>query len=167
MAKKPTKTPEAEAAPAAEPAAKPKKKKRSLLTIVIPLAVVAGGGGGAWYAFAPDASAKAEVPVEKAPVFVNLEPFTVNLQPQQADQYLQVGLVVKVTDPAAADAIKLHMPEIRNRVLLLLTSKTAGDLSTTKGKEQLGAEIVNEIKQPIKKSADDVSSVYFTSFVIQ
>ena len=167
MAKKPTKPTEPEQ-PTQESEAKPPKKKRRWLTIVIVLTIIAaGGGGGAWYAFAPAGDAQAEAPPPKPPVFVNLDPFTVNLQPQQSDQYLQVAVVVKVTDPLAADAIKLHMPEIRNRVLLLLSSKTAVELATVPGKQQLGTDIAQEIKQPLGKSATEDPTVYFTSFVIQ
>jgi flagellar FliL protein len=166
----------------AEEAAASPKKKRSLLKIVLLLTLLLGGaGGGAWYFLqdhepaasgkpvaAKAATAKA-VPV-KAPVFANLEPFTVNLQHEDASpQYLQVGLVLKVADAAVADAVKLHTPEIRNRVLLLLSGKKASEISTSEGKQSLSKELMREISQPLAGSvpATGIDSVLFTSFVIQ
>ena len=39
-------------------------------------------------------------------------------------------------DAAAADLIKLHMPEVRNRVLLLLSSKAASQIAAVDGKKE-------------------------------
>lgn len=155
---------ESKLAPVAE--AKP-KKKRGLLKILVALTVLAGGGGAAWYAMEEPAALQAAVPQEKPPIFVTLEPFTVNLQPEIGDQYLQVGLVLKVSEAATVNAVKLHMPDIRNRILLLLSSKKASEISTVAGKQRLSAEIMNEVKQPIGSPQQGVASVFFTSFVIQ
>jgi flagellar FliL protein len=149
--------------------AKPKKKSR-LLKIVIALMVLAGGAGAAWYAMEkPAATPNGAVPREKSPSFVPLESFTVNLQPENGDQYLQVGLVLKVTESTTGDAVKLYMPEIRNRILLLLSSKKASEVSTVAGKQRLSAEIMGEARQPIpsQEIQQGIVGVFFTSFVIQ
>ena len=166
----------------AEEAAPPAKKKRGLLKVLLLLTLLLGSaGGGAWYflqdqqpAAAPKpgaAKAATAKPVSsKPPVFVTLEPFTVNLQHEDASaQYLQVGLALKVTDSAFVDAVKLHMPEIRNRVLLLLSGKKASEISTSDGKKTLSTELTREIVQPLAGSvpAQGLDSVLFTSFVIQ
>ena len=160
----------------------PPKRKRSILKLLVILVLLAGGtGGGAWYFLAgqePAAPVKAGAPKapaakpgpSKAPVFAPLEPFTVNLQREDASaQYLQVGLSLKVTDSNVVDAIKLHMPEIRNRILLLLSSKKASDISTLEGKQALSAALNGEIAKPLAGSvpAQAIESVLFTSFVIQ
>jgi flagellar FliL protein len=150
-------------------AAKP-KKKRGLLKIVIALVVLAGGAAAAWFAMEKPATAQdAAAPQEKPPVFVTLESFTVNLQPENGDQYLQVGLVLKVAESTTADAVKLHMPEIRSRILLLLTSKKASEISTVPGKQRLSTEIIDETRLPLasQKIQQGILSVFFTSFVIQ
>jgi flagellar FliL protein len=158
---------EAQVTPTA--AAKPKKKSW-LLKIVTALVVLTGGGVAAWYAMEkPATSQDAAAPQEKPPVFVTLEPFTVNLQPENGDQYLQVGLVLKVAESATVDTVKLQMPEIRNRILLLLTSKKASEISTVAGKQLLSTEIMGEARQSIasQKNQQGIVSVLFTSFVIQ
>ncbi|MFA5913490.1 MAG: flagellar basal body-associated protein FliL [Burkholderiales bacterium] len=168
-------------APAEESAAPP-RKKRSLLKILLLLTLLAGAaGGGAWYflrgqepATAPKPgaakTAKAKQDPSKPPVFVTLEPFTVNLQhDDSAAQYLQVGLALKVNDESVVDKIKLHMPEIRNRILLLLSSKKASEISTLQGKQALSTELAREVGAPLAGSvpAQAIDSVLFTSFVIQ
>ncbi len=156
-----------------EPAPAAPGKKRLILIIAVVL-VLAGAGGGAWYFLKsppPAADGKPDTSkTAKPPVFVPLEPFTVNLQHDDlSPQYLQVGLSLKVTDSAVVDTLKLHMPEIRNRVLLLLSSKKASDITTLEGKQALSGELMREISQPIAGSAQakGIDSVLFTSFVIQ
>lgn len=168
MAKAPPK--HAEPAPAAAPkAAKPVKKKRRGPLIWALLGVIAIAiGGVTWVTMEPASSAPPAAEVEKPPIFVNLDTFTVNLQPEVGDQYLQVALTVKVKDDATAGAVKEQMPEIRNRLLLLLSSKRATEILTVPGKQQLAAEILGEVKQPLAQPVrEQVAAVYFTSFVIQ
>jgi len=135
-------------APVAEPEA-PKKKKTKLLLMLVAVAVLIAGGGAAWFFLAPtDAGAEpkqeAKAQAPKPPIFVNLEPFTVNLQMEQAEQYLQVVVVLKIDDVHISDSIKLYMPELRHRILLLLASKKASSISSLEGREQLAAEIRND-----------------------
>ena len=169
--------PEADAVEAVAP-----KKKRSLLKIAL-LAILplGGAGGGAWYFLqgAPANAAHTPATIKavavkrepaKPPVFVPLESFTVNLEHDDASsQYLQVGLSLKLTDETLVDAIKLHMPEIRNRVLLLLSSKKASEISTLAGKNELSAELKHAVAQSLAgdPTARALDSVLFTSFVIQ
>lgn len=147
-----------------------KLKKKRLLIAGVALAVLGSGGAGAWY-FTQQNSGPHTAKLESAklPVFVNLEPFTVNLQPDSGEQYLQVALTLQVTDAAQTELIKLHMPQVRSRLLLLLSSKKASEISTVEGKNHLASEIITQVKQPFtpKTAPQNVIGVFFTSFVIQ
>jgi flagellar FliL protein len=145
---------------------KSSKPKWALAIASAMLLLGAGGGGAAWYFQTKDDST---TPKTKPPVFVSLEPFTVNLQPEYSDQHLQTNLTLKVDDAAATDLIKLRMPEVRNRILLLLSSKTASEIATVEGKKKLASELAAEINQPFAEGSkgQSVESVLFTSFVIQ
>lgn len=172
----------------------PPKKSKKLLIIIIAavLVLVLVGGGAAFFllkksdhppedeeAAEETAKPKKKKDKEAHPVFVNLEPFTVNLVPETGDQYLQVTLAVEFDDPAGEGEAKTHMPKIRNNVTLLLSSKKASELLTKEGKEKLAAELketINEVLEPPKsgkkgekaKSEDGpVKDVLFTSFIIQ
>lgn len=184
-------------------------KKKKVLIIVIALVVVLAlaGGGAAWFLLggkkkgkghAKSADEHAEQADDsggghddddepeddskkKPPVFVSLEPFTVNLSSEASDRYLQVGIDLKVSVPDIADKIKVHLPEIRNGILLILTSKKVDELNKVEGKNLLRVEIRDAVNKPIglykappehadvlkwkpKKGAVDV---LLTSFVIQ
>lgn len=143
-------------------------KKMALIIASAVLLLGAGGGGAAWYMSRAQDGAQPQAR-QGPPVFVHLETFTVNLQSEHGDQHLQTNLTLKMEDSSAADLIKLHMPEVRNRVLLLLSSKAASQITGVDGKKKLASELLAEIKQ---SSSDDslghaVQSVLFTSFVIQ
>ncbi|MDE1990722.1 MAG: flagellar basal body-associated FliL family protein, partial [Betaproteobacteria bacterium] len=76
------------------------------------------------------------------PIFVPLDPFTVNLQREQGDQVLQVGLSLKFYNQDLSEKLKNAMPEIRSSLLLLLSSKYASELLTVDGKKKLAGEII-------------------------
>ena len=151
----------------------PPKKKGKLLLVLGAVLVLAGAGvGGAWY-FTQSGGKHADEHKEekpKPPVFVPLETFTVNLQPDGgSERYLQLGIDLKVTDQAVIDVVKLHMPEIRNGVLMLLSSKSAEQIASLEGKQKLSGEIQEQVNKPldVKATGKGVTGVYFTSFVIQ
>ncbi|MEO8419116.1 MAG: flagellar basal body-associated protein FliL [Methylophilaceae bacterium] len=147
-----------------------KSRKKVLLLAAVLVAVVIAGAVGAWYMLQQKghhAEAKHETP--KPSVFVNLDTFTVNLQPDPNEQFLQMDIALQVADQEQADLIKLEMPKVRSRLLLLLSSKKSSEISSIKGKNQLTEEIIAQINQPFspKAKGQNLLGVFFTSFVIQ
>lgn len=128
----------------ANEAARPAKKGGKRFIVMAALSLLAIGiGAGAWHFMGEQDAGEAKATPPKPPVFVALEAFTVNLQPEDGLQhYLQAGITLRVADQAVVDAIKLHMPEIRNRVLMILSAKKASDLLLAAGKERLAGEIL-------------------------
>lgn len=155
---------------AAAPAPAPKKSKKKLL-LVASVLLFALGGSGAWYIVGskldPNAAPKSE-PV-KPPVYLPIDPFTVNLQPEIGEQYLQVAFTLQVTDQAQIDQIKLYMPLVRSRLLMLLANKKPSELSTADGKQKLQEEIIAQLREPFVPNGEPVGvdAVLFTSLVIQ
>ena len=148
----------AEAAPEAV-AAKPGSNKKWILIALTGVLLAAGAAGGTWFMLksghAEDGDApakqaqKAEKPKnDEPPVFLPLEAFVVNLRgqaPQTSDQFLQTEMTLRLAGPEVVNLVKLHMPEVRNRVLRLLSTKTAQDVLTTEGKDSLAESIRTEI----------------------
>lgn len=171
---------EAKAAEAA-----PKKSNAKLLIILLSAILVAVLAGGAFLLLKQsdhgdddEDVVQQEKPKKKkkeahAPVFQALETFTVNLVPEQGDQYLQVGISVELEDVADGEKMKVFMPKLRNQITLMLSSKKASELTSKEGKEQLAEELrytINEILDPPakgKKAETPVKEVLFTSFIIQ
>ncbi|MEC5217542.1 flagellar FliL protein [Actimicrobium sp. GrIS 1.19] len=169
-------------APKAVPKAAPKgeeamadapiaKKKSKLKLVIILLVVLLIGGGAAAY-FMMGAKPKTEAAkheIAKPPVFVVMEPFTVNLQQETGEQFLQIAMTVQVADEKEVEEIKLYLPQVRSRILLLLSSKKASEINTAEGKKALAGEIAAQVKQPFAANGkpQEVKDVFFTSFVIQ
>jgi flagellar FliL protein len=175
MATAPKTAPKAGPKPVAAPEAveAPKKSNKKLILIAVAALILLGGGGGAaWFLMphggtAAPAAAKAEP--AKLPVFVVMEPFTVNLQSETGDQFLQISLTLQVPDAIQEELLKTYMPQLRSRLLLLLSSKKASEISSVEGKKKLNEEIIATVNQPFSPNGkpQEVSNVFPTSFVIQ
>lgn len=164
--KAPAKGAEAEAAPA-------KSSKKMLFIIVGAVLVLVIGGAAAFFMMSGKKKGDeehAEEKVEaKAPTFVVIEPFVVNLQQESGDQYLQVAMTLQVGDAATAESLKLFMPQVRSRLLMVLSSKKASELLTNEGKRKLTDEIIDQLGEPFsgKGKGPNITDVFYTSFVIQ
>jgi flagellar FliL protein len=128
----------------------PKKKRRRLIVIGA-LALLAGTGGAGWYYLHPPETGAAQATAKPKPaIFLPMESFTVNLLPNEGQlQFLQAGLTLKLEDRDAADLIKEHMPQVRDRVLMVLSSKRSPELLPTLGKQKLATEISDAIRNVI------------------
>lgn len=178
---KPVGKPAPAAAPAAETPEPPKKKSKLILIIALVVVLLAGiGGGAAWYFLRakepPEAAGKdaketkdAKHVDTKPPTFVTLEPFTVNLQVEATERYLQAGIIYQVSDQKTVDAMKLYMPIIRNRILMLLSSKLPSEISTLEGKKKLVGELIAVARESIPGTTPErgIDSAFLSSFVIQ
>lgn len=101
---------------------------------------------------------------------MKLDTFTVNLQSEDSEShYLQVELVIKANETEVVNVITRKMPEIRNQILLLLSSKKPSEISNLEGKQQLSQDIAKAVKSKIESEIlqDDILDVLFTSFIIQ
>lgn len=159
------------AAPKAGAQAEAKPASSKLLVIVLALVILLGGGAGAWYFMTQQgANAGTAKPVVAGPpVFLPMEAFTVNLQAENGEQFLQTSFTLQVLDQAQIDLLKLYMPHVRSRILLLLSSKKPSEIMTIEGKQKLSEEILTVFKQPLTPQAPliRVNDVLFTSFVVQ
>lgn len=160
------------------PAEAPKGKKKLLVVLIAVVVLLAAGGGGAAYWFhkkAADAEAEAhddDAPKvkrkkkdAKPPIFNTLENFTVNLA--GGDHFMQLGIVLQLKDEETAEKVKTWLPQIRNHILLLLSSKSVEDLESPKGKEALVREILEKTRQPLGVDGEDVQGVLLGSMLIQ
>ncbi|WP_280539316.1 flagellar basal body-associated protein FliL [Chromohalobacter sp. 11-W] len=120
-----------------------------------------------------EASANEE-PIEPkeapAPIFVTIEPFTVNLQDDEySDRLLYVGLSLKVGDDKTKEVLEQYMPEVRSRLLMLLSSQEAGALVKPEGKQRLANQILTLFDEPLAEPQPplDVTGVLFSEFIVQ
>ncbi len=160
---------------------KKKGKGKLIILIVLLLFILGGGAGGGWYWWTHIKNADAEkadeddgAPKKKkkkkdaGPVFVSLEAFTVNLQGAEG-QLLQTAITLQMADEEDAAKLKQHMPLVRSRLVMLLSSKHSQEVLTSEGKIKLAQEVAEQVKQPFFQGDYplEIQNVLFTSFIIQ
>lgn len=103
------------------------------------------------------------------PAYLPVESFTVNLQPETGEQFLQVGMTLQLANSDHKNLINTKMNIVRSRVLLLLSEKKASELLSADGKKKLSHDIAVALNLPFYDGGkpQNVTDVLFTSFVIQ
>ena len=190
-------------ADAAVDAAKQKKKKLfmfiGLAVLLVAISVGAtffivskmlGGknSSAAEEASSSESSAPAEVVVKPA-IYFPLKTFTVNYDVNGRQRFLQAELTLMYRDEVLLKTLELHMPAVRNRLVMLLSRQVFDELQTAEGKDKLRAAALTEIQDIIAKETaasaektDDkqdkedkedklpepnIEQVLFTQFVMQ
>ena len=153
----------------AEGAAPKKKGKLMVIIIAVVAVVLIGGAAGAYFLMSkPSVEKKVENGEdESTPVYVKLETFTLNLA--DGESYLQTEMQLLVADAKVGVKMNTRLPEVRDALIRLLTSKTADELSQPEGKDKLAGEIQKQINDVlgIKGKNKGVKKVLFGSFIIQ
>ncbi|MDM7462740.1 MAG: flagellar basal body-associated FliL family protein [Tepidimonas taiwanensis] len=176
--------------PAEAPAAGEKPKSKKLLLIIIALVVVLIGAGAAAFFLlkghpedeeeggdTPAKTAKDAKPKPKkkdpavAPTFMPLDAVVVNLADTGSARYAQVGITLQVEDEATANEVKKYMPAIRNGILLRISKRTADQLLSVEGKEQLASDILEFVRETTGmeeyRGYSPVEAVLFSSLIVQ
>ena len=149
----------------------PKKSKKMLFIIIGVLVLLIGGGAGYYFLGmkkeAPQGEEVKKVAEPKDPIYVVLDPFTVNLS--GGGQYLQMAITLQMKGEKDGARLKTYLPSVRSRVLSILSSKNAEDLGTEEGKEALKLQIKEAIEKPLAEGATppELAEVLITAFVIQ
>jgi flagellar protein FliL len=160
-----------------------------LILMGLVLVLVLGMGGGMFMiwsklsavspkAIVPEHEAGAEAVAEKAKpeeigAVVSMDTFIVNLADPGGNRYLRVTmdleLAGKPADKSAAktagDELAKRMPQIRDAILMILSTKRYADISTPEGKTALREEILNAVNGLLASS--QITRIYFKEFVIQ
>jgi flagellar FliL protein len=121
-----------------------------------------------------DASAKSEGEPEaggkqgqviKPGVMFDLDPFIVNLADQPEIRYLKIVVKLEVENELVATDLSARVAQVRDAVLVLLSSKDVNSVRTPQGKFQLRDEITQRVNGLLPKPG--VRAAYFTDFVVQ
>jgi flagellar FliL protein len=146
-------------------------KLKLVLILVGVLLLLGGGGVGAYFMLSgggkQDAEAKAEKADAPPATILNLElaPFLVNLSDPGGGHYLKTTLTLELQNENASQWINARLPRVRDRVLLLLSSKESSELLSAEGKFRLRDDVLRAINEMMGE--DKVSAVYLTEFVVQ
>jgi len=150
------------------------KKSKLPLIIIGAVVVLALAGGGAWFflkggdadAEKEQAKAKASA-LEAIPVYMPIDTLTVNLKDSR--QYLQLTITLQLKNGDDSALVKLYMPQVRSRALIILASKKPDEVISSEGKLALLEELKTITEKPFTEKLEpiEILDVAFTSFIIQ
>lgn len=163
------------------------KPARSSKMPIIIVAVVALAGAGGYYTMSKSSSGGHDGAVEEVKssghgeakvehekkgggdsnsVYIHpLDTFIVNLVDQNRTRYLKVTVQLELDRQETAEEVKAKIPQIRDALIILLSSKSIDEIATSEGKYQVRDEIMARVKQFVTKGK--VTAAYFTDFVVQ
>ncbi len=119
-----------------------KGKLKLIILIVVALLLAIGLSVGATWYFMHSAQSKPEVVVDpnaKVPaIYEPMAPaFVLNYNANGRQRYMQVSVTLQARDPADLKALMVHIPVIRNNLVMLFSGQTFDDLATPVGQEIL------------------------------
>jgi flagellar FliL protein len=89
----------------------------------------------------------------------------VNLADKGGKRYLRVNMELELSHPEVAEEIEKRLPLIRDSILMVLSTKTYEDISTTDGKNELRNQLVMSLGKFFMTG--NIVNVFFTEFVVQ
>lgn len=147
-----------------------------LIALVGIVALALGAGatyflvGGGQESSAEEAAQAEKAQPEAAPVpfserVVALEPFVVNIESDPYPRFLKVRVELEVEKPEHKAILDERLAQVRDALIVLITSKRISDVTDFEGKALLKQEILDRVNGLLDEPF--VRSVLFTEFVIQ
>jgi len=94
---------------------------------------------------------------------VPLETFVVNLAGSRGSKLLKVNMELEISNAEVQEEIEKRKPQIRDMILIMLSTKSFNDLSEREGKDRLREEIAETINSFLSRGK--IKRVYFTEFI--
>ncbi|MDY0310412.1 MAG: flagellar basal body-associated FliL family protein [Castellaniella sp.] len=156
-----------------------------LLKFILLLIIIIGASVGAtmWFTSrdsAPGNPAVASAPVQvpqapveppmvPTPIFAALEPFTVTLYGETRNRILYTAITLRMGDEASRQQITDYMPEVRDRILKVLSAQPLALIQTPEGRQALADSLKVSLARPFAAQlpGPQIADVLFTAFVVQ
>ena len=98
------------------------------------------------------------------PLF-SLDTFIVNLADPERNHYLRITMDLELATPTDTEKLNERLPQIRDRILMILPSKRFEEIASMEGKTALRDEIIGKLNGLFPTEV--ISNIFFTEFVIQ
>jgi flagellar protein FliL len=146
----------------------PKKSKLKLIIIAVAVMLIGAGGIYGYSKYDKEKKDNAEATKEKIlSIVCPLNSFVVNLQDKTGvgKRYLKLTMQLEVGKEDDKLLIGNHNAQIRDTVLLLLSSQSLKEINTMEGKLELKQTLLSRMNQILGNNV--VRGIYFTEFVVQ
>lgn len=110
------------------------------------------------------------VEVKKEAIYYPLKPpIIVNFDARGRQRFMQAEITLLTRDTDVIPAIELHMPMIRNALVILIGGQHYEDVQTAEGKELMRIQCLEELQMLLEKEIGKpgVEQVLFTNLVMQ
>jgi flagellar FliL protein len=97
--------------------------------------------------------------------FFKIDPIIVNPANSNGERYLKAVVALETYEPKVSAELELRLPQIKNQINSILSSKTISQMQTNEDRERLRREIQNRVNGLLVRGR--VSNVYFEEFVYQ
>lgn len=152
-----------------------KNSNKGLLVLFAVLAIGGSGFGGYTWWKAQKTTNVVDVEEKRLnmpqPIFMDLEPFTINLPGlnESPDRVLYINITLRLANEKSRKQLHEYLPEVRSRLLLLLSEQRPKTLSTHDGKLQLMQSIKATLSPTLipGENDQDISDVLFTTFILR
>jgi flagellar protein FliL len=152
------------------PEAKPRKGKMKMIIILAVILIVSLASGFAAYTmFIGKKGPAGEAAHDKAGkeagkvTLVALDPMVLNLA--EPNRFLKLSVQFELSDIANQPLATDRTPQLRDAIIILVSSKSYASIMTPEGKFQLKDEILLRANQAVGK--DVFKNLFFTDFVTQ
>ncbi len=151
---------------AGEEQEKGSSKSKLIIIVVAALALLGGGGFFGYSKFFKSHAEEAPQPAQSAqPVIFDWEPFIVNLADAGGKRYLKMTMKLELTGPSVLEEFTNRGFEMKDSMIMILSSKEFEDLASPSGKTSLKKEMIAQLNKIVKTG--QVKEIYFTDFIIQ
>lgn len=100
------------------------------------------------------------------PPIVAFSPFVVNLVDEgDLPRYLKIEFDMELRRGSDTEEVRTKLGELRDAVIVLLTSKRSSDLISIEGKDRLRDEIITRLNGRLQYAT--VNKIFFKEFIIQ
>jgi flagellar FliL protein len=150
-------------------------KMKIILIAVGVVVLLAGVGVSAYFMGASGASKEvseagpAEATKEAAVVpvgpMIAMDDFIVNILDAEETRYLKASMTLELGSPESVAEVEERKAQVRDAILLYLSSKTFDEIRDLQGKLQLRADLIGRINGLL--NTGKVKTIYFTDFVVQ
>jgi len=103
-------------------------------------------------------------------IYLPLKPaFVVNYGGLGRLKYIKAEVAVRLDSTDAANAVRHHMPYIRNNLVMLFASQTDESLDSQAGKEALRQDALAEVRKILleEDGQEGVVDVFFNTLIVQ
>ena len=105
-------------------------------------------------------------------IYLPLKPtFVVNYGAAGRLRYLKTDVSVRLSSADTANALRNHMPFVRNNLIMLFASQTNATVGSQDGKEAIRRDALEEIRTILEREEriprESVLEVFFNNFIVQ